>query len=274
MTLPPSDSPDWTGVRGGLRYLGNIALAGIGLHNGTLDFTPASYDGAVYLVCLGDVVNGGHLDAVSVKELASGLVTFGPAGMTGGDDPSVAFVARVLGSAWRVTAQVTWPGVGGPYAATLYVFAVPNYPGVSLNKPINPFPVTVSGFTASYASVIQDSSRAALGQSAQSIVPAAGTRAAVTFAGVALQTWILDSFSCRIMGRATADIQTARVTLAGAAALQHRMSVTATLGDKDEWTMGPGLGLAAPLGQALVVEFAAAPAAANFETVNAIAFAR
>src|SRR5216117_4042265 len=134
MTLPPSDSPDWTAIPGAMRYLGNIALAGVGHQVANLAFTPASYDGAVYLVLIGDPVNGGHLDKVTVSETSTGLVTFGPAPMIGGDDPSVAFVARVLGSAWNVNADVLWPGSGGPFSATLYVFAVPNYPGVSLNK--------------------------------------------------------------------------------------------------------------------------------------------
>jgi hypothetical protein len=68
VTFPPSDSPDWTGIPGALRFLGSIDLAGTGgLVQGDLDFAPASYDGAVYVIPTGDPQSTDHSARIALQ---------------------------------------------------------------------------------------------------------------------------------------------------------------------------------------------------------------
>lgn len=276
MTLSPSDSPDWTGIPGSMRYLGAVSVTGTGIVANSLAFTPASYDGAIYIVQDYNLTGSLYPKLVGVSEVSTGVQTLNAARPVAGDPPLVAFVSRVLGASWVVSVQADFTGTVPPVTATWYVFAVPTYPLVELAQPVNPLYVDVKAQSAAALTIVQDASAAFAGATAQLAIPAAGVKATTTFAAVSGFVWVVDSFSIRLLGRGTAEVLTVFIQSATAGFIwENRLSVGAVAGDHDEWTMGPGLGLTANIPtDALTVAFALAPAAANFQTVNVNAYLR
>lgn len=262
MTLPPSDSPDWTGVPGGARFLGSIDMTGTAASkNVTLNFAPASYDGAVYVISTGNPFSPSGIANVKVVN-NDNTATLVDADMYAQGawlaEPLAAFVSAAMGASWAVNASVDQPTAS---TWKLWVFAVPSYPGARIVRDQSPLLVVQTGAWArvAYSSQLRST-------------PAAGAIATVTFAATADRRWVLDHASFRLMGRGTADIQTAQLTDGGVAFYQQRMSVTATSGVLDEHIIGPNAGYSAAIGAALGVTFAAAPAAANFEVISAGAY--
>src|SRR3954471_22874139 len=118
MTVAPSDSPDWSGIPGAMRFLGTIVLTGTGFVLGALTFTPTNYDGALYLVKSTIDTGDAYPSTVAVQEDGIPLLTLNGAAFAANDPPVVAFVSRVLGASWRVLADASFPAVGGPFTTT------------------------------------------------------------------------------------------------------------------------------------------------------------
>lgn len=262
MTFVPSDAPDWTSIPGGARYLGTLDMTGTyGLRQLNLDFAPGSFEGAIYVLQTGGPNSTSHSASISVQCLAPAITSaFQDVYASGSEriDPLVAPVSPIVGLTWRVQATAsnasssTW---------ALYVFAIPAYPMARIVHDQVPFLVEQRGIP-----------RRVPYDSQQRVLPGAGVQAIVTFAATANFRWILDHASFRLMGRGTADIVIAQLLDGAAAFYNQRMSVNATTGDRDEHVIGPMAGYSSAIGNALVVQFSAAPAAANFEVVSAGAY--
>lgn len=270
MTLSPSDSPDWTGIPGSMRFLGLITVTGNGLQTGSLPFTPATYDGAVVLV--GDPAQtGGAADnTLTVINLDTGAVTLGSAQLAINDPPMAAPVARVLGPSWEVRADVFLSGVGPPETWHLYVFAVPDYPLVVMQQAINAFRVDI----AAASSLVGVPMRGQPVDSQQVAAPAGGAQATITFPAFSSSQgrWVLDLATWSIHNSAaTALASTAQVLDQANPIYQNVLAILPTSGSVDRLTIGPGTGLVSQIGNDLVVRFAGVGVANTFQRISASA---
>jgi hypothetical protein len=247
-----------------MRYLGTIDMTGgPGLINGSLSFSPASYDAAIYVFPTGIPDDRDLQTLVTLENVTLGAILATSSFYRQGeymDDTFVGFVSAAMGASWRVNASIT-DANGSSWR--LYVFAAPSYP---LSRVVrNQLPLLVRQLGVPRRMEYADQVGSAT---------AAGVRNVVTFAADAngILGWILDHAAWRLMGRGTAEIGLARVLDGGAVAYTQRMSVTATTGVLDEHVLGPMAGYRSAPGNALVVDFAAAPAAANFQVISCGAY--
>jgi hypothetical protein len=264
VTFPPSDSPDWTGIPGALRYLGSIDMSASlpGDVTGTLDVTPASYDGVIYVVATGDPNSVVGNATVELDHLPDGAFT-NLVGYyrTGLYKPEVfsAFINAAIGGTWQVQANIIQTG-GSDW--TLYVFAAPA-PNSVLISPTQG-PILVQGVP-----MYPRDPDAYL-----TSAPAAATRAVVTFAAVPNQRWVLNQAIWTYRSAAAvASAQTIRVTSAAAGdRYVSVMSIPATANAIDREQIGPGVGIAGTFEDNLTVDFQAAGPANTFERISASAW--
>ena len=261
MTFPPSDSPDWTGIPGALRYLGSIDMSASlpGDVTGTLDVTPASYDGVIYVVATGDPNSAVGNATVELDHLPDGAFTnLVDYYRTGLYKPEVfsSFINAAIGGTWQVQANIIQTG-GSDW--TLYVFAAPA-PNVVQVAPTQG-PILVQGVPMWARDV----------DSALFSAPGAAIQASVTFGAVANQRWLLSYATWTL--RATAAVTTAQTIRVNSAALgglyASALSIPATNGAIDRETIGPGAGIAGFYNDALTVDFQAAGPANTVERISA-----
>lgn len=260
-TNPPSDSPDWTGIPGALRYLGTINMTGSGPLVGSLAVAPASYDYSIVVIALGSPASGTGIASVAVHNNLQGFDTdrWHPY-QTGSyqSEPFTAFIAAAIPGTWQIDAAID-SAAGSTWQ--LYVFASPVVPLSRVVANGRGLLVIENG-VGSRRPYDQVSTNA----------PGAAVRSTLTLPAIAGSQWIVDFAAFRLMGRGAADIVLARITDGGVPIYQQRMTVTATVGDKDENIVGPNAGIPISVGAAGVVEFSAAPAAGNFEVTNVGAY--
>jgi len=252
MTLPPSDAPDWLSVQGGARLLGSLTLTGNNVQTGTFDFTPLTYDGAVYIVrdpLQGTAAPG--FTSIIVQELVTLLQTLNVSSFDTTDPPLVAFVSRQLGATWRVSASVTFPASGGPFTDRLRIFAVPSFPAVQ------PAQTLILWRRAPYTDK-------------KFATPGAGVAASVAFTALTGLRWVVDSMAFTLRcGAATADARTAQVLDGATSIWEQTLSIGAVANAVDHIALGPGLGLAGSIAATLTVQLAGAPPANVFAQVAA-----
>ena len=261
MTLAPSDSPDWTGIPGGLRYLGTIAMHGNGLVQGQLFFTPSSYDGAIYVIQAGAPNSDDH-DAVITLICNTVVATTAIQQTYQQDDfqsdPFVGFVSRELGPGWSVTAQI----VNATNSSwDLYVFAAPTFPLAKVVRGGIAFQTMQAGV-----------SRREPTDDERFHTPGVTTLATITFPATTGYGWVLDHASWTHIGHGTAGSVIARILDGATVIHQQRLQVGATDGDRDRYSVGPSAGYASAIGASLTVDFSAAPAAGNVEAVAGSAY--
>ncbi len=262
MTFPPSDSPDWTGIPGGVRYLGTINLSGTGgLIQGNLAFSPASYDGAIYVVFGGDPSSTDQdatitLTCVTLGQVISNYQYY--LGALYGPDPFVGFVSAVLGANWQVAGQIvnangsTWQ---------LHVFAVPSYPLARIVRNQSPLPAGAIGYWRKpYDSVLLHT-------------PAANVLATVTFPATANRRWVLDHAVWTLRNTAAAAAAVSIEILDGAVTIwRHALTIQAVVNAVDRMVLPSELGIASTAANGLTVRFAAAGGATTVESVTAGAY--
>lgn len=262
MTLPPSDAPDWTGIPGGVRYLGMLDMSGTNVQIlGNFTFSPASYDGAIYVIPTGSPNSSAEWAVVTMSCNTLSVLLHQANYYEAGRylaDPFVGFVSAAMGAAWEVDAVINNATASD---WKLYIFAAPSFPLSRIVRDQLRLLVSMNGTPA-------HNPYPTFGNSA----PAAGVRASVVFPAVLGQRWVLDHAAWRLMGRGAADIQLARVLDGAAVMYSERLSVQALVGDRDEHIAGPLVGYNNTPGNTMTVEFAAAPGAANFEVINAGAY--
>jgi len=254
MTL---DAPDWSAYAfGSLRYLGELTCT-----NSvpvTQSFAIQPNDRSLYV--MSDVSLSEQAQAWAVGD-TSGITTpfalFGSWPPFAGTSPGALPVSASLDP----TATVHWLVNTPVITRHLWVFASTDPPpvvnigqGVTATvafgtiQPVNAMPSVPPSF--------------AQGNSE----PAAGAQATLTIAGVVGQKVMVDEAVFRLLSRGTADILNASMSSAGAGTRQRRCQVTATTGNTDELAMHGYLGAS---GANVVVQFTGAPAAGNFEVIDA-----
>lgn len=246
MTLQPSDSPDWTGIPGSVRYLGLLDLTGTGgVINAQLDLTPASYDGALQVIVLGNPGSTTQDAWISLSNL-DGPWSWGsfPLYKAGRLDtqPVVVPISRAVGPSWRLAAAA-YNAVSS--TLQLQVFAIPSYPTVRVVDDGQPILTTARGaYRQPYWSVLN-------------AAPNAGILASVTFAAVNGWRWILDHAVWTLSNGAGAATggSIAQYSSTSLGTVQvGRLSVPAvanTLGPPV--ILGPDAGVIAAAGEALTV---------------------
>lgn len=104
-------------------------------------------------------------------------------------------------------------------------------------------------------------------------VPAAATKATVTFPATTNRRWVLDLATWLLYSTAAAATQQAVTVLDGATLIYaSTLVIPATASVDDRLSIGPNLGLSGTLGAALTVEFTAAGPANTVERVTAGAY--
>lgn len=257
-TLAPSDSPDWTSIPGGLRYLGSIDASGTGPIAASLVVAPTSYDYSLVIIPVGSPASTTSLATITVINTTGNVITDSwsyAADGKGTNSPFVAFIAAAIPGSWEVRAAIdsasgsTW---------TLYVFAAP---ALQVQR-------VVAGGRGLLVLQNGIGPRRPYDQQSQA-TPAAAAQASITFPAVAGAQWIIDHAHWRLVGRGTADLKSAQITDGGTIIAATRLQVTATVGSTDEWKIGPEAGVPISVNAIGKVEFSAAAAALNFETVTA-----
>jgi hypothetical protein len=269
VTLQPSDSPDWSGIPGSLRFLGTMALAGIGNQTQVLPFTPTSYDGAIYVMFDASASGAGSTKALDVLNVDTGAFSLANQNWLPGDPPVAAPVARVLGPNWQVQLSALFPSVGGPYAVTAFVFAVPSFPLAVIQQPENPLNVNLAAVASVYVpggprqpydSMLQDAA-------------GAGVAASVTFPAVGAHRWLVDVAEWSFLTQAATSTTPSIAIVDGATnRFLTTLGVPATIGAQDKLVLGPGLGYVGSFGGAVTVAFLSPTPAGGLERVNAAAY--
>lgn len=268
MTIQPSDAPDWSGIPGGLRYLGALTLTGNGQQDGTLAFTPATYDGAVYIVLDQSADGAAALNSIFVLNTDTGTATL-IAELRNNDPPLTAFVARVMGASWEVRAEVFLSVVGPAETWRAHVFAVPAFPLAVIQQPTNPLNVDIAEQSWSGLRV---GPREGYVQYAHHR-PAAATRATATFIGIPDFAWCLDLAEWTIRNNAAAANQVGyNVKDGGVAIWSGVIVIPAIVNSSDRVTLGPQLGIRAAIGNDLTIDFDIAGPAGTFEEVQGAAY--
>lgn len=268
MTLSPSDAPDWSGIPGGLRLLGSISVTGNGLQTGTLDFTPATYDGSVYIVPDSSLETTARPNNLYVENLDTGAATLNGNNLDATDPPLAAFVARALGPSWRVTAQIAFSAAGPAEFATWYVFAVPAFPLVVPMNAATPFRVNIAA--ADGTDGVRMIPRPVDDQRFNA--PGANTQAVLTFPATAGFRWVLAWAHWELhCTAAAAGSGTPRVLDGGTQIFTSALLIPAVANSLSALVL-PWAGLRSTSGAALVVDFAAAGGVNTSERVSAAAY--
>lgn len=261
MTFPPSDSPDWTGIPGALRYLGSIDMSASlpGDVTGTLAVEPASYDGSIYVVALGDPGSTSGSATVELDNFPSGaytnLVDYYRTGSYKAEQ-FTAFINAAIGGTWQITAFIAQTG-GSDWQ--LFVFAAPAPNAVQIAAQTAPLLVRLQSIMPTEV------------DSALFHAPGAATQAVVTFAAVPDRRWLLAYATWTLRSSAAvATAQTNRVSSAALGGLYASvLSIPATANAIDRETIGPDAGIAGYFNDALTVDFQAAGPANTIERISA-----